>query len=161
MLFPSLHPSGRRPSKYKISGAMVPLKSQRTEFPLLFYLQPPPVQTVSPFPCCTMPWQCKSPFSRANPSPFPEPGTCLAGPFTCNFFDIPASRQLRFFPFLFLLIFEALISEMYGIIGLYCLAIYLCLSLSLDWFFFPPSLKIRCCHCSYLAITIAHIALNY
>lgn len=37
--------------------------------------------------------------------------------------------HLQFFPFQFLLIFEALISEMYGIIGLYHLAIYLCLAL--------------------------------
>lgn len=68
-------------------------------------------------------------FQSQSPSPFLEPGTCLAGTFTCKFSDIPASRQLQFFPFQFLLIFEALISEMYGIIGLYCLAIYLCLSL--------------------------------
>jgi len=64
--------------------------------------------------------------------------------------DIPASGQPQFFPFQFqfLLIFEALISEMYGIIGLYCLAIYLCLSLcaGLILFFFlstePPKKKL-------------------
>lgn len=45
--------------------------------------------------------------------------------------DRPASGQPQFFlfQFQFLLILEALISEMYGIIGLYCSAIYLCLSL--------------------------------
>lgn len=84
--------------------------------------------TTFSLPCYVL--AAQFPLPRANlPSPSLAPGRLEPSPLTP--IDIPASHQPQFFPFQFqfLLIFETLISEMYGIIGLYCLAIYLCLSL--------------------------------
>lgn len=127
MLFPPLHPSGGKPSKHKSSVQWCP--SNPRELNSLSYSIHNPLQCrqYHLFLAVLCPGSVSPLFQSQSPLPFPEPSTGLAGTFT--FFDIPASRQLQFFPFQLLLIFEALISEMYGIIGLYHFTIYLCLSL--------------------------------
>lgn len=107
-----------------------PLKSQKTLFPCLFSPQHPPIWIASTFPRCTTPWQRAPPYPEPTSLPIPRAWHSASWCLHLKL-DTPASGQLQFFPFQFqfLLIFEALISEMYGIIGLYCLAIYLCLSL--------------------------------
>lgn len=148
------------PSKYKSSGAVVP--GNLGELNSLSYTIHNTLQCRQ---ChlflAVLPWQCVPLFPEPISFPIPRAWHCSASTFS-NFFDIPASRQLQSFPFQFLLIFEALISEMYSIIGLYYLAIYLCLSLCSGLILFSHQVSNkRCCHCCYLAITTAHVALNY
>lgn len=70
---------------------------------------------------------------------WPQRRTCASAQIS---FGHLAFWQLQFFPFQFqfVLIFRILISEMYAVIVLPCLAVYLCCFCMLDWFL-PPTLQ--------------------